>query len=127
MNENPYQDEVQAKLKLFSLIAAFGGLAILLLVTIFMSIILVLALRIQGAARDVKVDAEQAHAAWCAQEENSTATIRQSTTFLAKNPDGLVVDGKVVLSSEQIQDNIDRQRRFLDAIRGNVFCGGDSP
>lgn len=116
------QTEIAARLKLLSLLAALGGLAILLLVTIFMSIILVLALRIQSAASDVKSEAQQSHAAWCAAEENATQSIRTSTTFLAKNPNGLIADGVVVVSPEQIQDSIDRQRAFLDAIRANVLC-----
>ena len=113
-------DAINARLRLFSWLAAIGGGVVLILIAIFMTVVLILALRVQDAAQTVELQAQQSYNALCAIEENATKQIRAQTTFLAKNPNG--IPG---ISAEEIEAGIQRQRDFLDALRDNVFCGSD--
>ena len=117
---------VNERLRLLSIVAAIGGFVVLVLIAIFMSVVLILALRVQDAATTVELQAQQSHDALCAQQDILVADIRQATTFLAKQPEGLVVGDTVILSPAEIEADITRQREYLDAIRDNVFCGEGS-
>jgi hypothetical protein len=127
MNDVNAAQSVYDRLRLFSWLAALGGFIILVLIAIFMTVVLILALRVQDAATTVELQAQQSHNAICAIEANTVAQIRASTEFIAKNPNGLTdAQGNVILSRAEIDASLKRQRAFLDAIRSEIFCGGRS-
>ena len=119
--------DVNARLRLFSWLAAIGGFVVLVLIAIFMTVVLILALRVQDAATTVELQAEQSHNAICAIEESLTLEIRRTTTFLAEHPDGLTANGQVIIPPAFIEAGLRDDRAALDAIRANIFCEEDSP
>lgn len=125
--EEALQAQVNARLRLFSWLAAIGGLIILILVAIFMAVVLILALRVQSAAQTVELQAQQSHDAICAVEANTTESVRRTTAFLAENPSGVISpSGDIIISAELIEAGLREDRALLDALRDNVFCGGGS-
>ena len=121
MNTDPGA-EVIVRLRLFSWLAAVGGFIVLVLIAIFMTVVLILAMRVQEAAGRVEEQAKQSHNALCAVEANATKQIRQTTEFIAKHPDGLVSEGVILISREELDDSLERQRDFIDALRDHIFC-----
>lgn len=120
------QAEVNNRLRMFSWLAAVGGMIILVLVAIFMAVVLILALRVQQAANTVELQAQQSHDALCAVEQNTTDQVRRTTSFLADNPEGLTSpSGEVVIPAALIEAGLREDRALLDALRDNVFCGRD--
>jgi hypothetical protein len=124
MDTNAASD-VNARLRLFSWMAAVGGFVVLLLIAIFMTVVLILALRVQDAATTVEAQAQQSHNALCAIEQSLVDDIRRNTAFLAENPSGLVSNGTIIISAELIEAGLKDDREALDALRANIFCEED--
>jgi hypothetical protein len=118
--------DVNARLRMFSWLAAIGGFIVLVLIAIFMTVVLILALRVQDAATTVEAQAQQSHDALCAVEQNLTNEIRRTTAFLAENPTGLTSpSGQIVIPAELIEAGLRDDREALDALRANIFCEED--
>lgn len=125
--EADLQAQVNARLRLFSWLAAIAGFVVLLLVAIFMAVVLILALRVQDAAQTVELQAQQSHDAICAVMDNTTGQIRRTTSYLAEHPEGATdKSGAVVIPASLIEAGLAEDRALLDALRDNVFCGGGS-
>ena len=110
--------EIESRLRLFSWLAAIGGLIVLAMVVLLMIVILLFSFRISESAKKVEDAVEATTQTICALQDNARAQLIASNAFIEENPNG--IPGIPITTIKQSRD---RQRAFLNALmRGGVDC-----
>ena len=108
--------EVESRLQFLSWIAAAAAVITGLVLVGSVTLMLLLTLNLQHSADAVRAESAQDHAALCGMKVNTIDQIKESRAYLKTHPDGLIVNGQVLISRAQIEQGIAREETFLKVL-----------